>query len=126
MTNDQGKDMAETYDWSSFYEALCHHGPNLLLGIDDDVREIIKAWASSTDMFWSDGLQELLVEGATDGNMRAGVLSVLELWRENVLETLDADFGIELDWQNVSFDAASPLILELIEAASPGNPGTLR
>jgi hypothetical protein len=110
--------MAETYNWSSFYEALCHHGPNLLLEIDDDGREMIEVAASSTDMFWSDGLQELLAEGAADGDVRAGVLSVLELWRENVLETLDADFGIELDWQTVRVDAASPLIDELVEAAS--------
>ncbi len=111
--------MAETYDWSSFYEALCRHGPNLLLGIDDDRRELIGVVASTEDMFWSDGLQDLLAQGAADGDVRAGVLSALELWRENVLEALDANFGIELGWQTVSVDPASPLIDELVEAASP-------
>jgi len=111
--------MSETYNWSHFYESLCRHGPNLLLGIDDDLREMIELAGSSTDMFWSDGLQELLAEGAANGDVRAGVLSVLELWRENVLQTLDADFGIELDWQTVTLDDANPLIDELVEAASP-------
>jgi hypothetical protein len=111
--------MAETYNWSSFYEALCRHGPNPLLGIDDDLREMIEVAGSSTDMFWSEGLQELLAEGAANDDLRAGVLSALELWRENVLQTLEADFGFELDWQAVSIDTASPLIDELVAAASP-------
>ena len=108
------------YNWPRFYRALCQHGPNLLLGVDEDLREIIKMSASSTDMFWSEGLQDLLAVGAADGDMRAGVLSVLELWRENVLETLDTNFGFELDWELVWIDDASPLIDELVEAASPG------
>ena len=112
--------MTETYDWSSFYNALGKLGPRLLKGIDDDTCEMIEEFASSTDMFWSDGLQELLAEGANNGDLRAGVLAVLELWRENVLQTIDTDFGIELDWQTVSIDAASLLIDELVEAATPG------
>lgn len=112
--------MTESYDWSSFYNKLCNRGPNLLLGIDDDVREMIEEFASSTDMFWSDGMQELLAEKFTIGDLRAGVLSALELWRENVLQTIDTDFGIELDWQTVSIDTASPQIEELVEAATSG------
>ena len=111
--------MFETYDWSSFYNALGKLGPRLIIGIDDDTREMIKEFASSTDMFWSDGLQDLLAEGANIGDVRSGVLSVLELWRENVLQTIDTDFGIDLDWQAVSIDAASPLINDLVEAAAP-------
>jgi hypothetical protein len=88
--------------------------------VDEDLNEIIKMSASSTDLFWSEGLEALLAAGAADGDMRAGVLSVLELWRENVLEMLDTDFGIELDWELVCIDDASPLIDELVEAASPG------
>lgn len=110
--------MAETYDWSSFYEALCRHGPNLLLGIDNDGRELIGVVASSEDMFWSEGLQDLLAQGAADGDVRASVLFVLELWRENVLQALDDNFGIELDWHTVCVDTASPLIDKLVEAAS--------
>jgi hypothetical protein len=112
--------IGDPYTWPRFYRALCRQGPYLLLGVDEDVREIIRMSASSTDMFWSEGLEELLAVGAADGDMRAGVLSVLELWRENVLETLDTDFGIELDWELVCIDDASPLIDELVEAASPG------
>lgn len=112
--------MTDNYDWSSFYEALCQHGPNLLLAIDDEMRELIGELASTTDMFWSDGLQERLAEGAADENLRGGVLSTLELWRENVLQTLDSDFAIELDWQSVCIDTTSPLIDELVKAAVPG------
>ena len=110
--------MSEKYDWSSFYDALCKHGPNLLLGIDDELREMIEELGSTTDMFWSDGLQDHLADGAANDDLRAGVLSTLELWRENVLQTLDADFAIELDWQTVIIDTASPLIDKLGEAAS--------
>ena len=109
------------YNWPRFYSALCQQGPTLLLGVDEDINEIIKMSASSTDLFWSEGLEELLAEGAADGDMRAGVLSVLELWREKVFEVLETDFGIELDWELVCIDDASPLIDELVEAALPGS-----
>lgn len=112
--------MTKTYNWTRFYNSLCLHGPDLLLGIDEGMHEIIEMSSSSTDMFWSEGLEELLAAGAADGEMRAGVLSVLEVWRENVLETLDTSFGMELDWELVRIDDTSPLIDELVEAASPG------
>ncbi len=112
--------MTEAYDWTQFYQALCHHGPHLLIGIDDEARELVEIESSSTDMFWSDGLEDCLAEGSANGDVRAGVLSALELWRENVLDALEANFGFELDWQAVSIDADSPLIDKLVEAASPG------
>lgn len=112
--------MTETYNWPDFYNALCRLGPEMLLGIDEDMREIIEMYASSTDMFWSDGLEECLAEGAASGSLQGGVLSALEVWRENVLDTLDTNFGIELDWDTVSIDDSSPLFDELVEAASPG------
>jgi hypothetical protein len=111
--------MTELYDWSSFYEALRKHGPNLLIGIDDEMREMIEVAGSSTDMFWSDGLQERLAEGAANDNLRTGVLSAIELWREYVIETLDADFAIELDRNSVSIDVSNPLVDELVVAAAP-------
>ena len=111
--------MVEFYNWSNFYEALCQHGSNLLIGIDDYLQELIGDLASTTDIFWSDGLQERLAESATEGDLRAGVLHSLELWRENVLQALEADFGFELDWQAVNIDIASPLIDQLVEAAAP-------
>ena len=107
------------YNWSGFYRALCQTGSALLLGVDEDLREFIKMSSMSTDIFWSDGLEELLAIGATNDDIRAGVLSALELWRENVLEKLDSNFSIELDWEMVSVDYASPLIDELIKAALP-------
>jgi hypothetical protein len=112
--------MTETYNWPRFYKALCRHGPDLLLGIDESLREIIEMSSPSTDMFWSEGLEACLAEGAAGGSLRDGVLSALGLWRENVLDALDTNFGIELDWESVWIDDASPLIDELIEAASPG------
>jgi len=112
--------MPDTYNWSEFYGMLCRHGPNLLVGIDEGTREIIEMHASSTDMFWSEGLEECLAEGAAGGSLRGGVLSALDLWRENVLDALDTNFGIEIDWEQVSIHDASSLIDELVEAASPG------
>ena len=82
--------------------------------------EIIEMYATSTDMFWSEGLEECLAEDAAGGSLQDGVLSALELWRENVLVKLDENFGIELDWELVGINDASPLIDELVEAASPG------
>ena len=64
-------------------------------------------------------LQDRLADGAANDDLRAGVLSALELWRENVLQALDADFAIELDWHAVSVDFINPLIDELVEAAAP-------
>ena len=112
--------MDETYDWSGFYQALCEHGPHLLVGLDEDdgVREVIATMAADTDDFWSDGLQDLLRQGADDGDLRAGALAALELWRESVITTLSAGFGIELDWHVVAIDADSPLIDDLVEAAT--------
>jgi hypothetical protein len=109
-----------TYNWPRFYEALCRHSPNLLVGIDEGMREIIEMSSSSADMFWSEGLEECLAEGAAGGSLHDGVLSTLKLWRENVLDTLDTNFGIELDWDLVWINEDSPLIDELVEAASPG------
>jgi hypothetical protein len=70
-------------------------------------------------MFWSDGLEELLRMGAVDGDMRKGVLSALDLWRENVLDAIESSYGIELNWKAVSIDIESHLIDELVEAALP-------
>jgi hypothetical protein len=109
----------KTYNWSSFYEGLCHHGPNLLIGLDEEAHELIEIESSSSDMFWSDGLEEMLAEGVANGDIRAGVISALELWRENVLEALETNFGFELDWQTVSVDTNSQLINELVMLASP-------
>ena len=91
-----------------------------MLGLDEDLREIIQMSAADTDMFWSEGLEEFLRMGAADGDMRSGVISALELWRENVLDALESNYGIELDWEIVAIDYESPLIDELVESASPG------
>ncbi len=115
--------MAESYDWSTFHETLRRHGPQLLLGIDDpDLLEIIEITATTTDSFWSDGLQSLLADGAGRGDMRSGVLAVLELWRENVLTVLADEFITELDWGLVAIDTESPLVDELVQAATPDDP----
>ena len=111
--------MAETYNWTNFYRALCRFGPKLLLGVDRGVLEVIEMSSSSTDMFWSEGLEECLAEGAAAGSLQDGVLSALEVWRENVIDRLDANFGIELDWDLVEIDNNPALIDLLVEAASP-------
>ncbi len=64
-------------------------------------------------------MQPLLEDAAGDGDLSAGVLASLGLWRENVLVALSDDFGIELDWGSVTIDTDSPLIDALVEAATP-------
>lgn len=116
--------MDDSYDWTAFHEALRVCAPQLLVGIDDyelddnGVREVIEKESVGTDAFWSDGLEDLLAQGASDGDLRAGVLSTLELWRELVLTAL-VDYAIELDWNRVAIDVESPLIDDLVEVVSP-------
>ena len=86
--------MAQPYDWSAFYNALCQHGPDLLVGIDEDLREVIKEISTTTDMYWSENLEEFLAEGAAAGSLLNGVLLALDQWRMNVVDQLDAGFGI--------------------------------
>ena len=119
-SNEKDISMNKTYDWSNFYNALCKIGPRLLIGIDDATRELIAEFSSSSDIFWSDGLQDPLERNAPNGDMQMNVLLVLEMWRENVLDSLDSSFGIELDWELVCINDTSPIIDELVEAASPG------
>ena len=113
--------MVESFDWSGFYTTLCRHGPSLLVGINEGLRDVIGEVASTTDMFWSQGLQVLLEQDAANGDLQAGVLAAFDRWRENVLETLAANFGIELDSQTVSSAAASPLIVSLSKPPRPNN-----
>jgi hypothetical protein len=112
--------MAKPLNWSNFYNLLCELGPDLLLGIDDETRDMIRMAGSSTDMFWSEELQVLLEEGAVSESIRDGVLMSVGHWRENVLISLADNFGFELDWQAVQLDENSPLIDQLVEAASSG------
>ena len=115
--------MAETYDWAGFYQALCEHGPELLVGIDryEGGRALVAAIAAGTDAFWSEGLQALLAEGAGNGDLRGGVLAAVELWRETVLGVLTGDFSIEIDWAEVTVDVESSLITTLVAAATPAD-----
>ena len=112
--------MALPYDWSGFYNAVCQHGVDLLVGIDEGLRGVIKELSTTTDMFWSEGLEASLAEGAAAGDLREGVLLALDDWRFNVINQLDASFGISLDWEQVSLDADSPIIDRLVDAASTG------
>ena len=109
---------SEAYNWSRFYQSLCHLGPELLTGIGSATRELIISVGSSTDAFWSDGLQDLLAGGAAEGDLRGGVLSALDLWRENVLQVLADDFALELDWKTVTIDRTHPIVDKLVEAAA--------
>jgi hypothetical protein len=107
--------MTADHDWAGFYGALCEHGPRILRGIDEDDREIIRLMAG-TDAFWSEGLPDLLAE---EGDRRAAVLAALDRWRDNVLEALGADFGLELDPAVVAVDREDPLVDRLVAAAFP-------
>lgn len=106
------------YNWSDFYNALCQHGPDLLVGIDEDLREIIKEISTTTDMFWSESLEEILAEAAAAGSLRDGVLQAVDQWRYNVIDQLDAAFSIALDMDEVIINSNSPIIDQLVKAAS--------
>lgn len=110
--------MADKINWTSFYDALSRYGPELLTGIGGATRELIVSLGSSTDAFWSDGMQDLLAGGAAEGDLRGGVLSALDLWRENVLQVLADDFALELDWKTVTIDRTHPIVDKLVEAAA--------
>ncbi|MCJ7725721.1 MAG: hypothetical protein MUP76_04960 [Acidimicrobiia bacterium] len=105
------------FDWPGFYEALCGHGPSLLEGIDDETREIISL-TTETDAFWSEGLVEVLAEGAARDDLRSGVLAAVDIWRESVLTVLAEDYGIELDWDGVTVDSDHPGVDALVAAAT--------
>jgi hypothetical protein len=111
--------MAETYEWSRFYAALCAHGPTLLGGLDEETRHLVAMLAADTDRFWSDGLQDVLAQAATAGDLRTGVLRTLQLWRENVLTALSDDFSMDFDWSAITISTQSPLIDQLVTAATP-------
>ena len=111
--------MNQTYNWSGFYNKLCQVGPDLLEGIDEELREVIKEISTTTDLFWSTGLEEFLAEGAAD-SLQEGVLLSLDQWRENVIIQMEANFGISLAMDEVGINANSPLIAELIDAAMQG------
>ena len=108
------------YNWSDFYNALCQHGPDLLVGIDEDLREIIKEISITTDMFWSESLQEVLAEAAAAGSLRDGVLQAVDQWRYNVIDKLDTGFGITLEMDELIINTNSVLLDLMVDAASQG------
>ena len=111
--------MNQPYNWSDFYIRLCQFGPDLLMGIDEGLREVIKEISTTTDMFWSENLEELLAKGAAD-SLQDAVLLTLDQWRMNVLTQMDYNFGISLDMDKVSINANSPIIDVLKDSASQG------
>ncbi len=62
--------MNQSYNWSGFYNSLCQNGPDLLMGIDEDLREVIREIGTTTDMFWSENLEEFLARGAADDSIK--------------------------------------------------------
>lgn len=56
----------QLFNWSSFYTSLCQFGPDILMGINDGLREIIKEINTTTDMFCSESLKECLAISSTD------------------------------------------------------------
>jgi hypothetical protein len=112
--------MNQSYNWSGFYNCLCQNGPDLLLGIDEDLREVIREIGTTTDMFWSENLEGFLARGAADDSFRDGVLLAVDQWRMNVVDQMENSFGMSLDSDEVSINASSPTVDILINAASQG------
>jgi len=100
----------QLFNWSDFYNALCQHGPNLLVGIDEDLREVIKELSPTTDMFWSEVPEASLADGSASDDLQKGVWVALDDWRFNVINQLASSFGISLDWEQVSVDDDSPIV----------------
>lgn len=111
-------DVNQLFNWSNFYTSLCQFGPDLLMGIDDGLREVIKELSTTTDMFWTEGLEEFLAIGAAEDTLKEGILQALDQWKENIVNEMDGSFGISLDLDEVSINANSPLIDVLMEAAT--------
>jgi hypothetical protein len=111
------------HNWSEFYNALCQQGPDLLVGIDEDLREVIKQISTTTDMFWSESLEERLEPGAVSSSLRDCVLQALDQWRYNVIDALEAAFGITLEMDDVTINADSPIVDRLVDATAQDGSG---
>ncbi len=110
--------MDKPYNWTDFYNALCKLGPDLLQGISEDLREATTIISTTSDMFWSESLEEILAEGARAGSLRDGVLQAVDAWLENVIDALNVSFGMDFDMNQVTINTDSPIIDQLVEAAS--------
>ncbi len=105
-------------NWSEFFNALCQQGPDLLVGIDENLRRVIKEISTTTDMFWAESLEESLRESAAAGSLRDGVLQAVDQWRYNVMDKLDAAFSITFGRDEVTINDRSSIIDRLVDAAS--------
>lgn len=69
-------------NWPRFYRALCRFGPVALTGVPRGWVSRLQLHASSTDLFWSDGMHETLT--AYWNEPPTAVERVMELFTENV------------------------------------------
>jgi hypothetical protein len=121
-----GKDAPEIrgqeqdHDWTSFYQVLCDQGPRLLTGIGPGLRAYVAEEARSSDAFWSPELESLLATGASDGDLRQGVILAVQQWKCNVVQHLE-EMAFEIDTDSIALEMDPQVIRELVRAARPGS-----
>ena len=96
-------------NWPRFYRALCRFGPVALTGLPRCWVPGLQLHASSTDLFWSDGMQETLT--AYWNEPSTAVERVMELFTENVRRELEEfPFSMWGSWQrSPNFDELLPM-----------------
>lgn len=111
----------EKYNWPRFYTLLGEKGPDLLIGVEKNVIDtFIRDHSRETDEFCSYDVELALSEGASEGDLRGGVINALEAWKETIISNyFDFGTGLGEGIKNIGIDLESKIIDELVEAAKP-------
>ena len=86
-------------NWPRFYRALCRFGPVALTGVPRCWVPCLQSHASTSDLFWNDGMQETLI--AFWNEPLIAVERVMELFTEAVRRELEEfPFSMRGSWQS--------------------------
>ena len=86
-------------NWPRFYRALCRFGPVALTGVPRCWVPCLQSHASTSDLFWNDGMQETLI--AFWNEPLIAVERVMELFTEAVRRELEEfPFSMRDSWQS--------------------------
>jgi hypothetical protein len=98
-------------NWPSFYRKLCRVGPAALTGLPREWVSKLQAYASTSDMFWSDSLQPVLYEYWD--HPPAAVERVMQEFAENVRQAFrEPPLCWEADSWLTSSIAGEPMPIE--------------
>lgn len=91
----------KTPNWPRFYRALCRFGPVALTGVPRCWVPALQSHASSSDLFWSDGMQETLTAFWNEPSI--AVERVMDLFTDAVRRELEEfPFSVSGSWQGSS------------------------